>query len=142
MEMETDDEMEDDEDMEEASDENSEDEEEEEEEDEDAAEEREKLLNPSDRVSLGDIERLYKRPRHDKESRLATVIEGRDGREQYGKRKPRLNEKSSTSNRDKRKHKAFGMIKHKLKRHKKARTFHEKQLDLKTRTLKAAKSKR
>lgn len=118
------------------------DDQEEEAEDEETDEEKEQLLNPSDKVSLRDIERLYKRPRHDKESRLATVIEGRDGREQYGKRKPKLNAKSSTSNRDKRKHKAFGMIKHKLKRHKKAKTFHEKQLDLKQKTLKQAKLKR
>jgi len=124
------------------SDEGEDEEEEKEEEEEDEDEEAQKMLNPSDKVRLEDIERLYKRPRHDKESRLATVIEGRDGHELYGKRKPKLNEKSSTSNRDKRRHKAFGMIKHKLKRHKKSKTFHEKQLESKTRSLKQARLKR
>jgi protein SDA1 len=104
--------------------------------------EDEKLLNPSDKVRLEDIERLYKRPRHDKESRLATVIEGRQGRAKYGQKKPKMNEKSSTSNRDKRRNKAFGMIKHKLKRHKKAKTFHEKQLELKQKLLRQERAKR
>uniref|UniRef100_A0A6G1SFI7 Protein SDA1 n=1 Tax=Aceria tosichella TaxID=561515 RepID=A0A6G1SFI7_9ACAR len=116
----------------------------EEEEDEDAEgeDENEKLLNPSDKVRLEDIERLYKRPRHDKESRLATVIEGRQGRGKYGQKKPKLNEKSSTSNRDKRRNKAFGMIKHKLKRHKKTKTFHEKQLELKQKLIRQERAKR
>lgn len=105
-------------------------------------EEKEKLLNPSDKVRLEDIEKLYKRPRHDKESRLATVIEGREGREKYGKKKPKMNEKASTSNRDKRRNKAFGMIKHKLKRHTKTKTFHEKQIEMKQKLLNRERAKR
>lgn len=91
----------------------------------------EETLKGNDRVRLGDIERIYKKPKHNKESRLATVIEGRDGREKYGAKKPKMNEKASTSNKDKRRNKAFGMIKHKLKRSKRKKTFHEKQLELK-----------
>ena len=111
-------------------------------EDEEEDEETEKMMNPSDKVRLEDIEKLYKRPRHDKESRLATVIEGREGREKYGKKKPKMNEMSSTSNKDKRRNKAYGMIKHKLKRHKKTKTFHEKQLELKQKLLKQERAKR
>lgn len=122
--------------------EDSEDEDQDDEEDEEEENENEKLLNPSDKVRLEDIERLYKRPRHDKESRLATVIEGRQGRAKYGQKKPKLNEKSSTSNRDKRRNKAFGMIKHKLKRHKKTKTFHEKQLELKEKLIRRERSKK
>lgn len=92
-------------------------------------------------VRLEDIERLYKKPKHNKESRLATVIEGRDGREKYGSRKPKLNEKSSTSNKDKKRNKAFGMVKHKLKRTKKGKTFHQKQLELKQKLLNSARNK-
>lgn len=109
---------------------------------EDEDDDNEKLLNPSDKVSLADIERLYKRPRHDKESRLATVLEGREGRGKYGTKKPKLSEKSSTTNRDKRRNKTFGMIKHKLRRHKKIKTFHEKQLELKQKLLKQDRAKR
>lgn len=95
----------------------------------------EETLNAGDRVRLEDIERIYKKPKHNKESRLATVIEGREGREKFGVKKPKMNEKASTSNRDKRRNKAFGMIKHKLKRHKKTKTFHEKQVELKQKLL-------
>lgn len=102
----------------------------------------EETLSSGDRVRLEDIERLYKKPKHNKESRLATVIDGRDGREKYGKRKPKLNEKASTSNHDKRRNKAFGMVKHKIQRHKKKKTFQEKQLDLKQKLINREKNKR
>lgn len=95
----------------------------------------EETLNSGDRVRLEDIERIYKKPKHNKESRLATVIEGREGREKFGVKKPKMNEKASSSNRDKRRNKAFGMIKHKLKRHKKKKTFQEKQVEMKQKLL-------
>lgn len=99
-------------------------------------------LSAGDRVRLEDIERIYKKPRQDKESRLTTVHEGRDAKQKYGHKKPKMNEHASTSNRDKRRNKAFGMIKHKLKRHKRKKTFHEKQVDLKQKLLNMEKSKR
>lgn len=102
----------------------------------------EDTLNRNDRVRLTDIERIYKKPKHDKESRLATVIDGRDGREKFGVKKPKMNENASTSNRDKRRNKAFGMIKHKLKRHKKGKTFHEKHLEMKQKLLNRERAKR
>lgn len=102
----------------------------------------EETLSSGDRVRLADIERLYKKPKHNKESRLATIIDGREGRKEYGKRKPKLNDKASSSNHDKRRNKAFGMIKHKLKRHKKKKTFQEKQIDLKQKLLNRERNKR
>lgn len=69
-------------------------------------------------VKLADIERIYKRPKNDKESRLATVLEGRKGREKFGPKKEKT---------DVRRNKAFGMIKHKIKRRKSKKSFHEKQ---------------
>lgn len=102
----------------------------------------EETLSGGDKVRLEDIERIYKKPKHNKESRLATVVDGRDGREKYGGKKAKLNEKASTTNRDKRRNKAFGMIKHKLKRHTKKKTFQQKQLELKQKLLNREKSKR
>jgi len=99
-------------------------------------------LSAGERVRLEDIERIYKKPKHNKESRLATVLDGREGREKYGSKKPKLNEKASSSNRDKNRNKAFGMIKHKLKRHKKRKTFREKQVELKQKLLNTERSKR
>lgn len=99
-------------------------------------------LKAGDRVRLEDIERIYKKPKHNKESRLATVLDGREGREKFGVKKPKLNEKASSSNRDKRRHKAFSMIKHKIKRTKKKKNFHEKQVELRQKLLNIEKAKR
>lgn len=101
-----------------------------------------KGFNPDDRVRLEDIERIYKKPKHNKESRLATVLDGRAGREKFGKKKAKMNERASTTNRDKKRNKAFGMIKHKLKRHTKKKTFQEKQLELKQKLLNKERAKR
>ncbi|CAN8006254.1 unnamed protein product, partial [Ixodes hexagonus] len=76
-------------------------------------------------VSLKDIEKLSKNPRSTKESRLATVLEGREGREKYGYRQKK-GEFASRTNKEKRKTKAFAMIKHKVKR-KVKRSFRDKQ---------------
>lgn len=100
----------------------------------------EETLSNRERVRLVDIERIYKRPKNDKESRLATVIDGRDGRAKFGAKKEKLSDHASSSNRDKRRNKAFGMIKHKLKRNKRKKTFHEKQLELKQKLMNREKS--
>ncbi|KAG9509907.1 Protein SDA1-like protein, partial [Fragariocoptes setiger] len=83
-----------------------------------------------DKVRLEDIERLYKKPKHNKQTRLATVIDGREGREKFGHKKSKMNPKSSTNNKDKAKFKAFGMVKHKIKRKNKKKTFQEKQREM------------
>lgn len=110
------------------------DEEVEEDEEDENNDEVDELKEVSDRVRLEDIERIYKRPRDNKESRLATVLEGREGRGKYGRPEPKPNQA-------KKKTKAFGMIKHKLKRHKKVKSFQQKQLESKQKSLNARKRK-
>lgn len=91
-------------------------------------------------VSLRDIEKLVKNPRSTKESRLASIKEGREGREKFGGRKKKKGEFASQSNKEKRKNKVFNMVKHKLKR-KQKRSFREKQIALRDALLKQKKRK-
>ena len=112
--------------------------EEEESEDESGDEEMTDLTAKKELVSIRDIERLYKKPKENKESRLATVIAGREGREKFGQRKEKMNPHSSTKEKEKKKNKAFSMIKHKV-RGKKKRSFQDKQRDLKSRLIKQLK---
>jgi len=85
-------------------------------------------------VGISDIEMVYKKRKHDKASRLATVMKGREGREAFGSKKKRAgSEKTSigSTNKSKAKKKNFMMLKHKIKR-KAKRSFVEKQQDLKS----------
>ena len=43
-------------------------------------------------VDLANIEMIHKKRKHDKESRLASVLEGREDREKFGSRKGKMNE--------------------------------------------------
>merc|ERR1712043_144688 len=61
-------------------------------------------------VSLANIEMVHKKRRHDKEARMATVLEGREGREKFGSRKVKINPMSSTSNKQKLKNKNIMMV--------------------------------
>ncbi|KAI8483848.1 Protein SDA1 [Branchiostoma belcheri] len=83
----------------------------------------------SELPSLSDIERIHKKPRTDKESRLATVQAGREGREKFGSKKQRKkNQRSGTTNKEKQKNKAFMMMKQKRQvRGKGKRSFRDKQ---------------
>ncbi|RWS13427.1 protein SDA1-like protein [Dinothrombium tinctorium] len=92
-------------------------------------------------VKLEAIERLYKKPRPDKESRLSTVMEGRSGREKFGKRKGKMNEFASKTEKERKKKKNFTMIKHKLQQ-KKKRSFQEKRRALQTALIKQMKRKK
>lgn len=65
--------------------------------------------------------------------------EGREGREKYGYRQKKT-EFASRTNKEKRKTKAFSMIKHKVKR-KQKRSFREKQIALRDALLKQRKKK-
>lgn len=96
------------------------------------------VLNTKEIVSLNSIERLYKKGKSDKESRLETVRSGREGREKFGQKKGKMNPFSSKNKKEKQKNKAFMMVKHKIKT-KKKRSFQEKQKDLKRRLLKKCK---
>ena len=52
-------------------------------------------------VDLANIEMIHKKRKHDKESRLATVIEGRTDREKFGSRKSKMDPFASTTNKEK-----------------------------------------
>lgn len=101
------------------------------------------LRNREEIVKLENIEMIYKRPKHDKESRLATVLAGREGREKFGgPKKKRQNEFASTTNKEKSKKKPFMMIaKSRQARVKTKRSFREKQIALRDSLLKKQKSK-
>ena len=82
-----------------------------------------------DILPLAAIERLHKRPRHDKESRLATVQKGREDRPKYGGKKDfRQNPHASTTDKEKQKGKNFMMVKHKINKKKQGRSFRDKQV--------------
>ena len=91
-------------------------------------------------VDLANIEMVHKKRRHDKEARLATVLEGREGREKFGSRKGKMNPKSSTTNKQKLKNKNFMMVKGKFKA-KARKSFVQKQKDLKKAMLRSRKFK-
>ena len=91
-------------------------------------------------VDLANIEMIHKKRKHDKESRLATVIEGRTDREKFGSRKSKMDPFASTTNKEKMKSKNFMMMKHKLK-FKSKRSFVEKQRQLKKSMLRSQKFK-
>lgn len=89
-------------------------------------------------VSLGDIENIYKKRKHDKQQRIESVREGQADREKYGFKDGRLNPFSSKTNREKRKNKNFMMIKHKV-RGKIKRSFKDKQIALRNYLIKQKK---
>ncbi|EDO40827.1 predicted protein [Nematostella vectensis] len=94
-------------------------------------------------VALENIEGIYKKRKHDKASRLETVIAGRQDRPKYGtKKKAKMNEHAGTSNKEKRRKKNFMMMRHnKLVRGKTKRSFRDKQIALRDSLLKRKKSK-
>ncbi|CAF1430037.1 unnamed protein product [Rotaria sordida] len=85
-------------------------------------------------ISLKDIERVHKKRAHDKESRLETVIAGREGRPKFGKWKKEKGQ-AGTSNKEKLKTKNFQMLKPKLRK-KQKRSFRDKQIALRDALLK------
>lgn len=91
-------------------------------------------------VRLGDIENIYKKRKHDKQSRIETVQSGRIDREKFGYKDGRLNEHCSKTNREKRKKKNFLMLKHKAN-HKVKRSFKDKQIALRNHLLKQKRMK-
>nr|CAB3265908.1 protein SDA1 homolog [Phallusia mammillata] len=90
-------------------------------------------------VALNDIELVYKRRAHDRESRLATVLAGREDRPKYGSRRTKLDPNASTTNKQKRKNKPFMMVRHKVRKQKSGRSFKEKQVALRNALVKRAK---
>jgi len=92
----------------------------------------------SELVRLDDIERIHKKRRHDKDTRLGTVLEGRADREKPTMKPKRQNPFASTTNSEKSKKKNFMMLKQKAKG-KQRRSFKDKQLALTKSLLKQKK---
>ncbi|XP_060791347.1 protein SDA1 homolog isoform X1 [Neoarius graeffei] len=93
-------------------------------------------------LTLRDIERLHKKPKSDKETRLATAMAGRTDRKEFVRKRNKLNPYASTSNREKRKKKNFMMMKQSQNiRTKSKRSFREKQIALRDALLKKKKHK-
>ncbi|CAG5059657.1 unnamed protein product [Parnassius apollo] len=78
-------------------------------------------------VQLSAIENIHKKRKHDKNARLESVHKGREDRDKYGYKDRRKNINCSKTNREKRKTKAYQMVKHKAKG-KVKRSFKEKQI--------------
>ncbi|XP_067633965.1 protein SDA1 homolog isoform X1 [Eurosta solidaginis] len=91
-------------------------------------------------VKLNSIEMIYKKRKHDKESRLETVKAGRQDREKFGWKDGRKNENSSKTNRENRKNKNFQMMRHKA-RSKVKKSFRDKQKALRKHLLHQKKMK-
>ncbi|XP_063983452.1 protein SDA1 homolog [Diachasmimorpha longicaudata] len=91
-------------------------------------------------VKLGDIENIFKKRKHDKNARLDSVKKGRDDREKFGYKDGRQNPLCSKTNREKKKTKAFQMIKHKIKS-KTKRSFKDKQIALRNHLIKQKRMK-
>jgi protein SDA1 len=91
-------------------------------------------------VDLASIEMIHKKRKHDKESRMATIMEGREGRDKFGSRKAKMNEFASSTHKEKARKKNFMMVKHKLKA-KAKKSFTEKQRDLKKSLIRSRKFK-
>ncbi|MED6232113.1 Protein SDA1 [Ataeniobius toweri] len=93
-----------------------------------------------DLLTLRDIEKLHKKPKSDKETRLATAMAGRTDRKEFVRKRTKLNPHASTSNKEKRRKKNFMMMRHSQNvRTKGKRSFREKQLALQAALLKKKK---
>lgn len=78
-------------------------------------------------VQLSAIENIHKKKKHDKSTRLETIMKGREDRDKYGYKDRRKNIHCSKTNREKRKTKNYQMVKHKAKG-KIKRSFKDKQI--------------
>ncbi|GJQ69696.1 hypothetical protein Trydic_g22268 [Trypoxylus dichotomus] len=93
----------------------------------------------SELVQLGDIENIFKKRKHDKAARVASVKEGQKDRQKFEYKDGRLNIHCSRTNRE-RKRKNFQMIKHKV-RAKVKRSFKDKQIALRNHLIHLKKMK-
>ncbi|XP_061782857.1 protein SDA1 homolog [Nerophis lumbriciformis] len=91
-------------------------------------------------LTLRDIEKLHKKPKANKETRLATAMAGRTDRKEFVRKKTKLNPHASTTNKEKRRTKNFMMMRHSQSvRTKGKRSFREKQIALRDALLKKKK---
>uniref|UniRef100_A0A6I8N816 Protein SDA1 n=1 Tax=Ornithorhynchus anatinus TaxID=9258 RepID=A0A6I8N816_ORNAN len=88
-------------------------------------------------LSLRDIEHLHKKPKSDKETRLATAMAGKTDRKEFVKKKTKVNPFSSSTNKEKKRQKNFMMMRYSRNvRSKNKRSFRERQLALRDALLK------
>ncbi|XP_052282348.1 protein SDA1 homolog isoform X6 [Dreissena polymorpha] len=92
-------------------------------------------------LQLSMIENVHKKKAHDKDSRLATVMAGREDRPKYTHGPQKMNPHASTTNKDKARKKNYTMIKHKVMNKKNKRSFRDKQIALRNSLLKKQKAK-
>nr|XP_033816776.1 protein SDA1 homolog isoform X2 [Geotrypetes seraphini] len=91
-------------------------------------------------LSLRDIEHLHKKPKSDKETRLATAMAGKTERKEFVKKKTKLNPYASSTNKEKKKHKNFMMLRYSQNiRSKNKRSFRDKQIALRDALLRKRK---
>ncbi|KAJ8402331.1 hypothetical protein AAFF_G00368200 [Aldrovandia affinis] len=91
-------------------------------------------------LTLRNIERLHKKPKDDKETRLATAMAGRTDRKDFVKKRTKLNPFASTTNKEKKRKKNFMMMRHSQSvRTKSKRSFRDKQVALRDALLKKKK---
>ncbi|XP_053559374.1 protein SDA1 homolog [Bombina bombina] len=91
-------------------------------------------------LSLRDIEHLHKKPKTDKETRLATVLAGRTDRKEFVRKKTKMNPHASSTNKEKKKNKNFMMMRYSQNiRTKNKRSFRDKQIALREALLKKRK---
>ncbi|CAL1567642.1 unnamed protein product [Knipowitschia caucasica] len=93
-------------------------------------------------LTLRNIEKLHKKPKSDKETRLATAMAGRTDKKDFVRKRAKMNPHASTSNKEKRRTKNFMMMRHSRGvRTKGKRSFREKQIALRDALLKKRKFK-
>ncbi|XP_044285094.1 protein SDA1 homolog [Varanus komodoensis] len=91
-------------------------------------------------LSLRVIEHLHKKPKSDKETRLATAMAGKTDRKEFVKKKSKMNPFASSTNKEKKKQKNFMMMRYSNNvRSKNKRSFREKQLALREALLRQKK---
>lgn len=91
-------------------------------------------------VKLNDIEMIYKKRRNDKNTRLESIMKGRENREKFGYRDKRKNIHCSRTNAEKEKKKNFGMMRQKA-RSKVKKSFKDKQQAMRKHLLRQKKMK-
>jgi len=92
-------------------------------------------------VQLDNIELVNKKRPRDRETRLAMVLAGREGREKFGGvKRQKLDPNASTTNKVKKKKKQFMMVREKMKKKQSGRSFRDKQIALRNSLLKRKKS--
>lgn len=91
-------------------------------------------------VKLNDIEMIFKKRRNDKNTRLESIMKGRENREKFGYRDKRKNIHCSKTNAEKEKKKNFGMMRQKA-RSKVKKSFKDKQQAMRKHLLRQKKMK-